>query len=55
MLRVEEYDPNLWTSSVKLDIPVITEHIKGGWETRETAPTFMKILRPEQAAPAVAA
>jgi hypothetical protein len=50
MLRVEEYDPNLWTSSVKADIPLLTEHIKGAWEMRETAPTFMKILRPAAAA-----
>jgi hypothetical protein len=49
MLRVEDYSPNLWSSSVKDDIPVLTEHIKAAWETRETAPTFMKILRPDAA------
>jgi hypothetical protein len=47
MLRVEDYSPNLWTSTVKEDIPVLTDHIKAAWDTRETAPTFMKILRPE--------
>jgi hypothetical protein len=47
MLRVEEYTPNLWTSSVKEDIPAITEHIKAAWDGRETAQTFMKILHPE--------
>ena len=47
MLRVEEYDPNLWTSSAKTDIPRLTAHIKAVWETRDTAQTFMKILRPE--------
>jgi hypothetical protein len=47
MLRVEEYTPNLWTSSVKEDIPVITDHIKAAWDDRETVQTFMKILRPE--------
>lgn len=46
MLRVEEYSPNLWTSSVKEDIPRLTDHIRAAWDTRETAPTFMKILRP---------
>jgi hypothetical protein len=45
MLRVEEYDPNLWTSSVKTDIPVLKTHMKANWENRETAQTFMKILR----------
>jgi hypothetical protein len=47
MLRVEDYDPNLWTSTVKTDLPIFTEHIKAAWESRETAATFMKILRPE--------
>lgn len=47
MLRVEEYAPNLWTSSVETDLPVITAHIKAAWETRDSAPTFMKILRPD--------
>jgi hypothetical protein len=50
MLRVEEYSPNLWTTSVAADVPVLTDHIKAAWETRETAPTFMKILRPEPVA-----
>jgi hypothetical protein len=47
MLRVEEYAPSLWTSSVKDDIPVLTEHVKAAWDNRDTAQTFMKILRPE--------
>lgn len=47
MLRVEEYDPNLWTSTVKNDLPIITDHIRAAWDSRETAPTFMKILRPQ--------
>jgi len=47
MLRVEEYDPNLWTSSVQADVPVLTEHIRAAWENRDTMRTFMKILRPE--------
>jgi len=47
MLRVEEYSPSLWSSSIKRDVPVLTEHIKAAWETRGTAPTFMKILRPD--------
>lgn len=54
MLRVEEYSPNLWSSSIKRDIPVLTEHIRAAWETRDTAPTFMKILRPEPPAAAAA-
>jgi len=47
MLRVEEYSPNLWSSSIGREVPIITDHIKAAWDTRDTAPTFMKILRPE--------
>lgn len=54
MLRVEEYSPNLWSSSIKRDVPVLTDHIKAAWDSRETAPTFMKILRPEPPAAAAA-
>lgn len=47
MLRVQEYDPRLWPSTVALDLPELTAHISGAWEGRETAQTFMKILRPQ--------
>jgi len=45
MLRVFEYDPNLWTSTIDHDRPKLIEHIKGSWENRESTLTFMKILR----------
>jgi hypothetical protein len=45
MLRVAEYDPNLWPTTVKADIPVLTDHIKGAWANRDSNDTFMKILR----------
>jgi hypothetical protein len=45
MLRVQEYDPNLWTSTVKKDLPALRDHIQATWDNRETALTFMKILR----------
>jgi hypothetical protein len=54
MLRVEEYSPNLWSSSIKRDLPVITDHIKAAWETRDTAQTFMRILRRQLPATAAA-
>lgn len=44
-LRVQEYDPNLWTSTVKKDIPAVQAHIEATWDNKETAQTFMKILR----------
>jgi hypothetical protein len=45
MLRVYEYDPNLWTSTIEHDRPKLTDHIKAAWEDRESGRTFMKILR----------
>jgi hypothetical protein len=45
MLRVYEYDPCLWLSSVKLDLVNIRNHVKATWENRERSLTFMKILR----------
>jgi hypothetical protein len=45
MLRVYEYDPCLWLSTVKLDIVNISNHVKATWENRDRALTFMKILR----------
>jgi hypothetical protein len=47
MLRVEEYSPNLWPSTVERDVPAITEHLKAAWSDRDSATTFMKILRHE--------
>src|SRR5213079_2550524 len=35
MLRVEEYSPNLWPSTVTIDVPKIASHIKATWEGRE--------------------
>lgn len=45
MLRVQEYDPNLWVSTVKKDIPAIQEHIKGAWESKDSGSSFMQILK----------
>ena len=45
MLRVEDYSPNLWPSTVARDVDKLAEHIKAAWETRETTSTYMDILR----------
>jgi hypothetical protein len=45
MLRVFQYDPNLWPSTIKEDLPSMTEHIKAAWDTRESSQTYIKILR----------
>lgn len=45
MLRVFDYDPNLWSSTVERDLPKLTDHIKATWENRESLNTYMKLLR----------
>ncbi len=45
MLRVVEYNPNLWKSTVENDVPKITEHVKATWDNRGKAKTFMQILK----------
>ena len=45
ILRVEDYNPSLWRSTVEIDMPKISDHIKSTWENRETSPTYMQILR----------
>jgi hypothetical protein len=44
MLRVLDYSPNLWPSTVEKDVPQLMEHIIATWENRDTAQTFMKLL-----------
>ncbi|MDX6650504.1 MAG: hypothetical protein QOJ97_2455 [Solirubrobacteraceae bacterium] len=46
LLRVEEYNPNVWPSSVERDVPKLSAHIGGTWENRETGTTFMGLLHP---------
>ena len=45
MLRVEEYNPCLWPSTVEADMPKIAEHIQGAWDNKGTGESYMKILR----------
>jgi hypothetical protein len=45
LLRVYDYDPNLWRSSIDLDLPKLSGHIKGTWDARDTGPTYMKLLK----------
>lgn len=45
MLRVEEYNPNLWPSTVAKDVPALTRHIQAAWDDKDSGATFMKILR----------
>lgn len=45
MLRVYDYDPNLWTSTIKRDLPKLTDHIKATWSNRDDENSYMRILR----------
>ncbi len=50
LMRVYEYNPNLWPSTVTTDIDKLAEHIKAAWE-RRSDPGYMKILTTGQPAP----
>jgi len=45
MLRVCDYDPNLWPSTLQVDVPKLAAHIKGTWEKRETSQTYMSLFK----------
>jgi hypothetical protein len=45
MLRVHEYQPHLWRSTVETDLPELTKHIRATWENRNRDQSYMKILR----------
>jgi hypothetical protein len=45
LLRVFEYNPNLWPTTVEKDMPNLREFIKGAWENKDPNKTYMKILR----------
>jgi hypothetical protein len=47
MLRVLEYNPNLWQSTIEKDLPLLTEHVKATWDKRGSEQSYMKILRRE--------
>lgn len=45
LLRVWEYDANLWPSSVARNVPELAEHIKATWERRSDGRSYIDILR----------
>jgi hypothetical protein len=44
VLRIQEYSPNLWQSTVERDRPLLEAHIKAGWENRDATETYRNIL-----------
>lgn len=45
MLRVYEYDANLWTTTISRDLPGLVAHIKATWNNRTTESTYLRLLR----------
>jgi hypothetical protein len=45
MLRVHEYNANLWRTTTEKDVPDLAAHIKASWENRDRERSYMKILR----------
>jgi hypothetical protein len=45
VLRVLEYDANLWSSTVDRDRPRLTEHIRAAWDNRDSENTYIRLLR----------
>ncbi|MGO9244618.1 MAG: hypothetical protein ACLP0A_09740 [Verrucomicrobiia bacterium] len=47
MLRVLDYNPNLWQSTVETDLSKIKDHIKATWDNRDKGYSYMKLLKGE--------
>jgi hypothetical protein len=45
LLRVLDYDPNLWKSTIEADLPRLTNHIRGTWDGQGSNPSYMQILK----------
>jgi hypothetical protein len=45
MLRVYEYDANLWNSTISKDVPGLIDHITATWENRHSDIAYIKLLR----------
>jgi hypothetical protein len=44
MMRVATYSPNLWATTLEKDVPRLRDHIKGAWDNRTTAKSYIEIL-----------
>ncbi len=45
LLRVLDYEPHLWKSTLENDIPRLASHLRGAWENRQSGKTYMQILK----------
>jgi hypothetical protein len=44
LMRVFPYNPNLWPTTIEVDLSKMTDHIKAAWDNRSTQRTYMEIL-----------
>ena len=49
MLRVFDYDPCVWPSTVATDLPKLEEHIRAAWDNRERDLSYMTLLNRQPA------
>lgn len=45
MLRVYDYNPCMWPSTLEIDVPALTEHIEETWKNKNGDRSYLKILR----------
>jgi len=45
MLRVYDYNPSLWPSTLETDIPGLSEHISETWKNKDQERSYLNILR----------
>jgi hypothetical protein len=48
MMRMCEYDPRLWKTTIETDITTMADHVKGAWENKDKNPSYMGILKTGQ-------
>jgi hypothetical protein len=45
MLRVFDYNPSLWPSTLAIDVPALTEFIAETWKNKDAERSYLAILR----------
>lgn len=45
MLRVFEYEPALWSSTVEADVPKLAQFIRASWQNRNEEDSYLRILK----------
>ncbi len=45
VLRVFEYEPALWSSTVEADVPKLAQFIRASWQNRNEEDGYLRILK----------